>query len=91
MNSTRHAAHRHTQTHACMYANATVPDSEQPQTSVTPVYPSFYVNFTHMPAATPVGCVSVMPLCLPSMYISHMAAAALQKALACCGLGLAAV
>jgi hypothetical protein len=26
----------------------------------------------------------------PSMYISHMAAA-LQKALACCGLGLAAV
>jgi predicted nucleic acid-binding Zn ribbon protein len=72
MNSTRHAAHRHTQTHACMYANATVPDSEQPQTSVTPVYPSFYVNFTHMPAATPVGCVSVMPLCLTFyVYFTH--------------------
>jgi hypothetical protein len=30
--------------------------------------------FTHMPATTPV-VVSVMPCALPSMYISHMAAA----------------
>jgi hypothetical protein len=92
MNSTRHAAHRHTQPHACMYANATVPDSEQQMSQRYARVPSFYVNFTHMPAATRSVVSALCPCALPSMYISHTwLRQQLQKALACCGLGLAAV
>jgi hypothetical protein len=44
-------------------------------------------NFTHMPAATPVGCVSVMPLCSTFyVYFTHGWRQQLQKALACAGL-----
>jgi hypothetical protein len=35
------------------------------------VCPSFYVNFTHMPAATPVGCVSVMLCSTFYVYFTH--------------------
>jgi hypothetical protein len=77
MNSTRHAAQTHTQTHARMYANVLLFPSNPDESALRPCDPSFYVNFTHMPAATPVGCVSVMPLCFTFyVYQYHMAAAA---------------
>jgi hypothetical protein len=68
-----------THTHACMYVMCYCSRFRATQMSQRRLYPSFYVNFTHMPAATPVGCVSVMPCALPSMYISHMAAAAIAE------------
>jgi hypothetical protein len=78
----------HTQTHACMLCFLfPIPSNRMIITPCAPL-PSMY--FTHMPA-TPVGCVSYA-CALPSMYISHTwLRRQLQKALACCGLGLAAV
>jgi hypothetical protein len=79
MNSTRHAAHRHTQPHACVYANATVPDSEQQMSQRYARVPSFYVNFTHMPAATRSVVSALCPCALPYVYFTHMAAAAIAE------------